>query len=108
MQDTMAGFISGFIPGLPYDSSNDAMRYGREIGLGTNIALGADALTSGALRTGVTLLGDVVAVEGIDFLGTTEGIGSAESCDTGLTYDPRIRGDNRRPPRGERDPGLAA
>lgn len=92
MQDTMAGFITGFIPGLPYDSSNDAMRCGREIGLGTNLALVADALfITGSIRAGAALLTDVGAIEGIDALNASDGIASADSCESGLTYDPRIR-----------------
>ena len=39
IQDTMAGFIDGFIPGLPYDEHNDAMRIGRRVGRDTNLAL---------------------------------------------------------------------
>ena len=45
-QDTMAGFIDGFVPGLPYDEHNDAMRIGRRIGTDTSIALAIYSLPS--------------------------------------------------------------
>ncbi len=57
-QDTVAGFIHGFIPILPYDATNDAMRYGNYIGTATSLALVVEGVVSGiarcAARTGLT------------------------------------------------------
>jgi RHS repeat-associated protein len=51
-QDTMAGFIDGFVPGLPYDEHNEAMRIGRRIGTDTSIALAVASLP----RLGLSLI----------------------------------------------------
>jgi RHS repeat-associated protein len=49
-QDTIAGFVSGFVPFLPYDSSNDAMRYGFAIGAVTSLAISGPGLALAAVR----------------------------------------------------------
>ncbi|MFZ3374121.1 MAG: RHS repeat-associated core domain-containing protein, partial [Chthoniobacterales bacterium] len=69
VQDTMAGFISGFIPGLPFDTSNDAMRYGREIGIGTGVIVWTDAIMVGANTRASTVLTALLAAEEADELG---------------------------------------
>ena len=55
-QDTVAGLITGFVPFLPYDASNDAMRYGSYVGTATGLMFGAKGLVSGfkALVPGLT------------------------------------------------------